>query len=52
MTGKPVSFPLDADDPFYRKETMLERVPKFNEKSRSVENFETSEISVGRDVGK
>ncbi|GAB4221691.1 MAG: Gfo/Idh/MocA family oxidoreductase [Spirochaetales bacterium] len=52
VTRQPVRFPLQPDDPFYRKETMIARMPRFFEKSKSVENFSTSTITLGRDVGK
>ena len=51
-TGLGVNLPLQADDPFYRSETMTAQMPRFFEKTHSVENFETSKITLGRDVGK
>jgi predicted dehydrogenase len=49
---KSVSLPLAPDDPFYRQETMLAAVPHFHEKKRSVDNFTSSKITLGRDYGK
>jgi predicted dehydrogenase len=49
---KTVSLPLDSSDPFYRQETMLKAVPRFNEKKRSVDNFVPTDITLGRDYGK
>ena len=49
---KTVSLPLDPGDPFYKQETMLEAVPHFNEKKRSVDNFTPTEITLGRDYGR
>ena len=47
-----VSLPISPEDPFYRKDTMIEQMPHFFEKTKSIENFTTSEITLGRDVGK
>ena len=49
---KTVSLPLDPSDPFYKQETMLAKVPHFNEKKKSVENFVPTNITLGRDYGK
>lgn len=51
-TGLPAMLPIGADDPFYRRASMTAAMPRFHEKTRSVENFSTSEITLGRDVGK
>ena len=51
-THQPVELPLSPDDPFYRGETMIAQMPRFFEKTYSVENFATSKITLGRDVGK
>jgi predicted dehydrogenase len=48
----PVSFPIAPNDPFYRRDSMIAAMPHFFEKKRSVENFESSQITLGRDVGK
>ncbi|MDR1730839.1 MAG: Gfo/Idh/MocA family oxidoreductase [Synergistaceae bacterium] len=48
----PVTLPIGREDPFYRRETMAAAMPRFHQKTRSVENFTTSEITLGRDVGK
>lgn len=47
-----VTLPIAKNDDFYRKETMVKRMPHFFEKTKSIENFATSEITLGRDVGK
>ena len=47
-----VSLPISPEDPFYRKDTMIEQMPHFFEKTKSIENFTTSKITLGRDVGK
>lgn len=47
-----VSLPIAKDDDFYRKETMVQRMPHFFEKVKSIENFTETEITLGRDVGK
>jgi UDP-N-acetyl-2-amino-2-deoxyglucuronate dehydrogenase len=52
VTQRPVRFPLKPDDPFYKKETMIAQMPRFFKKTRSVENFATSTITLGRDVGR
>ncbi len=52
VTRQPVRFPLKPDDPFYRKESMIAQMPRFFKKSKSVENFSTSTITLGRDVGR
>ena len=41
-------FPIQKDDPFYRSSTMLPLLPHFHEKTRSTDNFGTSDISLGR----
>lgn len=48
----PVKLPLTPDDPFYTKAGLVEQMPKFFEKKRSVENFSNEKITLGRDVGK
>ncbi len=52
VTGKPVEFPLKPDDPFYRKESMIALMPRFHEKKKSVDNFSSSTITLGRDLGR
>ncbi len=49
---RPVRFPLTQDDPFYRKETMQTAMPRFHEKTKSVDNFTDTAITLGRDVGR
>lgn len=48
QTGDTVSFPLEKTDPFYRGETLVERMPRFHQKTRSRDSFSTSDISLGR----
>ncbi len=52
VTQGPVRLPLAKDDVFYTKAGLVSQMPKFFEKKRSVENFTTQKISLGRDVGK
>lgn len=52
VTRQPVCFPLKPEDPFYNKETMIAQMPRFFKKTKSVENFSTSTITLGRDVGR
>ena len=52
VTKAPVKLPLSKDDVFYTKAGLVSQMPKFFEKKRSVENFTTDKISLGRDVGK
>lgn len=47
-----VTLPIQKEDAFYRKETMIRKMPHFFEKTKSVENFAPTEITLGRDVGK
>lgn len=48
-TGKKVALPLTSADPFYTQAGVLANAPHFYEKTRSVENFETDQITLGRD---
>ena len=50
--GQPVQLPLRKGDPFYRKASMNAIMPRFHQKTRSVDNFSTSKITFSRDVGK
>jgi len=50
--GRPVRFPLDPGDPFYRKDTMQAAMPRFHEKTKSVDNFTDTGITLGRDMGR
>ena len=51
VTGSSVSFPVATDDPFYRRETMTALMPRYYTKTKAVENFTGSGISLGRDLG-
>ncbi len=50
--GQKVRLPLQPTDPFYTREGILKHARHFHEKSRSVENFASSEITLGRNYGK
>lgn len=52
VTKATVKFPLLKDDPIYQKETMLAMMPRFHQKTRNIENFATSTITLGRDMGR
>ena len=52
VTRIPVTLPITKDDPFYSYETMSAQMPRFYEKTRSIENFADNTITLGRDVGK
>jgi hypothetical protein len=47
-----VTLPITRDDIFYSKESMVKAMPRFFQKTRSIENFSTSEITLGRKMGK
>ena len=49
-TGERVKLPLGPESPFYTREGILEAVPRFYKKTRSVENIEYGEITFGRDL--
>jgi predicted dehydrogenase len=51
VTRGPVPFPLAAGDPFCRRETMTARMPRFHKKTKAVDNFSESGISLGRNLG-
>ena len=51
-TRTPIPFPLQRNDPVYRKETMLALMPRFHEKTKRVQGFASSAITLGRDLGK
>jgi UDP-N-acetyl-2-amino-2-deoxyglucuronate dehydrogenase len=42
-----VSLPFGANEPFYTRMGILERVRHFHEKTRSIENFASNEITIG-----
>jgi hypothetical protein len=48
--GERVKLPLGPQDPFYTRQGILESAPHFHEKTRSVENFDSDEITFARDV--
>ncbi|TVQ35476.1 MAG: gfo/Idh/MocA family oxidoreductase, partial [Spirochaetaceae bacterium] len=47
-SGAVVDFPIDPQDPFYRGQTMLPLLPRFNRKRRSVSDFKSDSITLGR----
>ena len=51
LTRQPVTLPIDKGDTFYSRD-MTKAMPRFRQKTRSVENFASSEITLGRDTGK
>lgn len=52
VSRTPVNFPITADDMFYQKETMITSMPKYHEKKKSIDNFSSVEITLGRNLGK
>ena len=50
--GTSVKLPLPPDAPFYTREGILKNARRFHRKTRSVENFATGEITLGRDLGR
>jgi predicted dehydrogenase len=52
LTRLPVTLPIARDDIFYSRESMTRAMPRFRQKTRSVENFASSEITLGRDVSR
>lgn len=51
-TKTTVELPITPDDPFYKKESLVAIMPHFHEKTKRVDNFKTSKITLGREVGK
>lgn len=50
--GGSVKLPLGPDAPFYTREGILANARHFHEKTRSVENFASNEITLGRNLGR
>lgn len=50
--GTPVKLPLDPQALFYTREGILAHARHFHEKTRSVENFTSNEITLGRNLGR
>jgi predicted dehydrogenase len=48
--GEKVSLPLKSDSPFYTQEGILANAVHFHEKTKSVDNFSTDEITFARDT--
>ncbi len=51
-TRSTITLPISKDDPYYKHDSMVSLMPKFFEKTKSVEGFSTSKITLARDVGK
>ncbi|MCY1152894.1 MAG: Gfo/Idh/MocA family oxidoreductase [Sphaerochaetaceae bacterium] len=47
-----VNFPIEKDDPYYKKETMIGKMTRFNEKEIFLDSLPNIEISLGRDFSK
>lgn len=50
--GGKVRLPLQPSDPFYSRDGILKHARHFHEKTRSVENFASNDITFGRNLGK
>ena len=50
--GKKVTLPLHPADPFYTRAGILKQARHFHEKTRSIENFTSNEITLGRQYGR
>ena len=51
-TGQRVSLPIPKGDAFYEKENMVNSMPHFHKKTKSIDNFSTSQITLGSDMGR
>ena len=51
-TGEKVTFPIGPDSPVYTTEGLVRTMPRFFRKTKSLDNFSTSEITLGRNIGK
>jgi hypothetical protein len=47
-----VGLPLRPESPFYTRAGILAHARHFHEKTKSVTNFASNEITLGRDVGR
>ncbi len=50
--GQAVRLPLKPGDPFYTREGILKHARHFHEKTRSIENFASNDITLGRNYGR
>ncbi|MCZ7638750.1 MAG: Gfo/Idh/MocA family oxidoreductase [Verrucomicrobia bacterium] len=50
--GQRVHLPLPPDAPFYTRAGLLRHARHFHEKTRSIENFATNNITLGRNLGR
>ena len=48
---KPVDLPLDSDRAIYSKDSFITMMPRFHEKTKNVESYGNSPITLPRDVG-
>ncbi len=49
--GAKVTLPLPPSAPFYTRQGILDHARHFHEKTRSIENFASNEITLGRNLG-
>ena len=52
QTGRRVTLPLQSSDLFYTRDGILKNARHFHEKTKSVENFASNEITLGRNLGR
>ena len=52
VARQPVTLPIAKDDVFYSRESMTKAMPRFHKKTRSIENYASAEITLGRDLGR
>ncbi len=52
QTGQRVTLPLKPTDLFYTRDSILKNARHFHEKTRSVENFASNEITLGPNLGR
>ncbi|MGD1817765.1 MAG: Gfo/Idh/MocA family protein [Pleomorphochaeta sp.] len=50
--GKKVTFPIEKDDVYYKKETMIKEITRFNKKEIFLDALPNIEISLGRNFSK
>jgi UDP-N-acetyl-2-amino-2-deoxyglucuronate dehydrogenase len=50
--GQRVTLPLSPESPFYTREGILRHARRFHQKIRSIDQFQTNEITFGRDLGR
>lgn len=52
VTKSSVILPIPQSDEFYTRDGLIRRMPHFHEKIKSIDNFTTSNITLGREMGK